>query len=141
VLPSVAPQLLKQRKENASGDPRSLRHRRETDLDPESLTRWSLLVAWSRFEHKADDKYSHHRPASAVSGDSEFGSTLASISVSNMPKNPPPPICTKCSKPMQYLLRKNIGGRRFQCPDCEGCDLMRSSNVAKIPTGESRPLK
>ena len=72
---------------------------------------------------------------SAVSGDSEFGSTLAFISVSNMPKNPPPPICTKCSKPMQFLPRKNIGGRRFQCPDFEDCDPVRSS-VAKLPTGE-----
>jgi hypothetical protein len=92
----------------------------------------------SRSEHKADDKSSHHRPASAVSGDSEFGSALAFTKVSIMPKNTPPPICRKCSKPMQFLLRKNIGGRRFQCLDCD--DPMRSPGVALL-TGELRPLK
>jgi hypothetical protein len=26
------------------------------------------------------------------------------------------------AKPMRFLLRKNIGGRKFQCLDCEGDD-------------------
>jgi hypothetical protein len=47
----------------------------------------------------------------------------------------------KCRKPMQFLLRKNIGGRKFQCLYCEGDDPMRSPEVAKLVTGELRPLK
>jgi hypothetical protein len=62
-------------------------------------------------------------------------------SESIMPKNPPPPICTKCRRPMQFLLRKNIGGRKFQCLNCEGDDPLRSAEVAKLLTGELRPLK
>jgi hypothetical protein len=56
-----------------------------------------------------------------------------------MPKNTPPPICPKCKKPLRFLLRKNIGGRKFQWLDCEGDD--RSSDVAKLLTGELRPLE
>jgi hypothetical protein len=58
-----------------------------------------------------------------------------------MPKNTPPPFCPKCRKPMLFLLRKHIGGRKFQCLDCEGDDPLRSPDVAKLLTGELRPLK
>jgi hypothetical protein len=47
----------------------------------------------------------------------------------------------KCHKPMQFLLRKNIGGRKFQCLYCEGDDPMRLPEVAKLLTAELRPLK
>jgi hypothetical protein len=42
---------------------------------------------------------------------------------------------------MQFLLRRNIGGRKFQCLDCEGDDPLRSAEVVKLMTGELRPLK
>jgi hypothetical protein len=58
-----------------------------------------------------------------------------------MPKNTPPPLCPKCCKPMQFLLRRNIGGRKFQCLDCAGEDPLRSPEVAKLLTGELRPLE
>jgi hypothetical protein len=35
-----------------------------------------------------------------------------------MPKNPPPPDCPKCSKPMRFMLVKT-GGRKFRCVDCD----------------------
>jgi hypothetical protein len=69
-------------------------------------------------------------PATAVFGD------CRSVAVSVMPKNPPPPACPKCKKPMQFLLCKNIGGRRFQCLDCEGNDPLQSIDVAKLLRGE-----
>jgi hypothetical protein len=47
----------------------------------------------------------------------------------------------ECSKPHAFLLRKNVGGRKFQCPDCEGDDPLRLPDVAKLLTGELRPLK
>jgi hypothetical protein len=56
-----------------------------------------------------------------------------------MPKNSPPPVCPKCKKPMRFLLRKNIGGRKFQCLDCAGNDPLRSPEVAKLLIGELRP--
>jgi hypothetical protein len=41
---------------------------------------------------------------------------------------------------MQFLARKNdIGGRKFQCPRCEGDDPLRSPVVAKLLSGELRP--
>jgi hypothetical protein len=58
-----------------------------------------------------------------------------------MPKNTPPPTCPKCRKPMQFLLRRNIGGRKFQCLDCDGDDPLQSTAVAKLLEGELRPLK
>jgi hypothetical protein len=42
---------------------------------------------------------------------------------------------------MQFLLRKNIGGRKFQCPCCEGNDPLQSAEVAKLLTEELRPSK
>lgn len=56
-----------------------------------------------------------------------------------MPKNPPPPICPKCRKAKHFLVHKT-GGRKFQCLDCEGDDPLRSPELAKLPTGELRPL-
>jgi Natural resistance-associated macrophage protein len=35
-----------------------------------------------------------------------------------MPKNPPPSTCSKCNKPMRFMLVK-MGGRKFRCIDCD----------------------
>jgi hypothetical protein len=48
-----------------------------------------------------------------------------------MPKNPPPPTCSKCNKPMRFMPAK-MGGRKFRCIDCEVPDLL---------SGELRPPK
>jgi hypothetical protein len=56
-------------------------------------------------------------------------------SVRVMPKNTLPPICPKCAKPMRFLLKKT-GGRTF-----DGDDPLRSADVAKLLTGELRPLE
>jgi hypothetical protein len=57
-----------------------------------------------------------------------------------MPKNSPPPTCPKCKKPMRFLLHKT-GGRKFQCLDCAVEDPLHSPEVAKLLTGELRPLE
>jgi hypothetical protein len=41
---------------------------------------------------------------------------------------------------MQFLLRKT-GGRKFQRLDCAGGDPLRCPDVAKLLTGELRPLE
>jgi hypothetical protein len=41
---------------------------------------------------------------------------------------------------MRFLLRK-FGGRKFQCLDCDGGDPLRSQEVAKLLSGELRPLQ
>ena len=58
-----------------------------------------------------------------------------------MPRNVPPPACPKCRKPMQFLPRKTLGGRKFQCPNCEGDNALQPLDVAKPLTGEVQPLK
>jgi hypothetical protein len=57
-----------------------------------------------------------------------------------VPKNTLPPLCPKCEKPVRFLLRKT-GGRKFQCLDCEGDDPFRAPEVAKLLTGELKPLQ
>jgi hypothetical protein len=54
-----------------------------------------------------------------------------------MPKNPPPPSCPKCHRPMSFML-VTTGGRKFRCTGCEAADPLRSPEVAKILTGELR---
>jgi hypothetical protein len=39
----------------------------------------------------------------------------------HMPKNSPPPTCSKCGKPMHFMLVKS-GGRKFRCIHCDGPD-------------------
>ena len=55
-----------------------------------------------------------------------------------MPKNPP--TCPKCRKP-KHLVPVKIGGRKFLCLDCSGRDPMRSPEIARLLSGELRPLK
>ncbi len=40
---------------------------------------------------------------------------------------------------MNFLLAKT-GGRKFQCFNCDGEDPLRSPDIAKLLTGELRPL-
>jgi len=58
-----------------------------------------------------------------------------------MPKNTPPPVCPKCRKPKRFLLNKATGGRKFQCLDCDGEDPLKSPEIAKLLTGELKPLE
>jgi len=55
-----------------------------------------------------------------------------------MLENSAPPTCPKCRKCMLFLLRKDIGGRKFQCLDCEGDDPLKS-NALKWISGELKP--
>src|ERR1700731_3078052 len=55
-----------------------------------------------------------------------------------MPKNPPPPTCSKCNKPMRFMLVK-MGGRKFRCIDCDVPGPLQLQEVKKILTGELRP--
>jgi hypothetical protein len=41
---------------------------------------------------------------------------------------------------MHFLIAKT-GGRKFQCLDRDGDDPLRSSDVAKLLTGELRPVE
>jgi hypothetical protein len=54
-----------------------------------------------------------------------------------MPKNSPPPACSKCGKPMRFVLVKT-GGRKFRCIDCDVEDPLKSPEVTKLLTGELR---
>jgi hypothetical protein len=40
---------------------------------------------------------------------------------------------------MRLLLRRNIGGRKFQCLDCDGGDPLLSREVAQLLTNELGP--
>ena len=42
----------------------------------------------------------------------------------HMPKNLPPPTCSKCGKPMRFMLVET-GGRKFRCNDCDVPDPLR----------------
>jgi hypothetical protein len=52
-----------------------------------------------------------------------------------MPKNSPAPTCSKCGKPMHFMLVRT-GGRKFRCIDCDVPDLLRLPEVAKLLKGE-----
>ena len=47
--------------------------------------------------------------------------------------------CPKCHKPMTLVLVKT-GGRKLTCLDCDGEDPLKSPQVAKLLTGELKPL-
>ncbi len=57
-----------------------------------------------------------------------------------MPKNPPPPSCPKCRKPMHFIIVKT-GGRKFQCVQCDGVDPMRMPDIQAWITSELQPPK
>ena len=48
--------------------------------------------------------------------------------------------CPRCHKPMRLALAKT-GGRKLMCLDCEGDDPLKSSEVARLLTGELKPLE
>ena len=64
--------------------------------------------------------------------------TTALESETTMPKNPPPPACSKCNKPMHFMLVRT-GGRKFRCIDCDVPDPLRLPEVTKLLTGELQP--
>ena len=64
--------------------------------------------------------------------------TTAPESETTMPKNPPPPACSKCNKPMQFMLVRT-GGRKFRCIDCDVPDPLRLPEVTKLLAGELQP--
>jgi hypothetical protein len=76
-------------------------------------------------------------PASAVIGDREFGNAPASQEEHSVPKNPKPPQCPKCYKPMHFMLVKT-GGRKFRCIDCDVPDPLHLPEVAKLLKGALR---
>jgi hypothetical protein len=55
-----------------------------------------------------------------------------------MPKNPPPPACPKCSKPMHFIVVKT-GGRRFRCINCDGVDPIRMCDIQSWIKSEQPP--
>lgn len=54
-----------------------------------------------------------------------------------MPKNSPPPICSRCGKPLRFMLVKT-GGRKFRCFDCDVPDPLQLPEVANLLAGELR---
>jgi hypothetical protein len=48
--------------------------------------------------------------------------------------------CPKCRKPMRLMLAK-AGTRKLMCLDCDGEDPLKSPEVAKLLTGELKPLE
>ena len=50
------------------------------------------------------------------------------------------PACPKCHKPMRLALAK-AGTRKLMCLDCDGEDPLKSPEVAKLLTGELKPLQ
>jgi hypothetical protein len=63
---------------------------------------------------------------------------LSPDEVSAMAKNPLPPPCPKCRKPMRFMIAKT-GGRKFQCIDCDGGDPLQSPAVTRLLNGALRP--
>jgi hypothetical protein len=59
---------------------------------------------------------------------------------SDVNRAPGKDLCPKCRKPMRFLLRKT-GGRKFKCLECDGDDPLRSPDIAKLLSGELRPLE
>ena len=55
-----------------------------------------------------------------------------------MPKNPPPPACPNCNKPMHFIVVKT-GGRKFRCINCDGVDPMRLSDMQSWIKNELQP--
>jgi hypothetical protein len=55
-----------------------------------------------------------------------------------MPKNPSPPTCLKCRKPMKFMLVKS-GGRKFRCINCDIPDPLQLPEVEKLLSGALRP--
>jgi hypothetical protein len=51
-----------------------------------------------------------------------------------MLKNPPLSTCSKCNKPMRFMLVK-MGGRKFRCIDCDVPDPLHLPEVTKLLTG------
>jgi hypothetical protein len=52
-----------------------------------------------------------------------------------MPKNSPPPGCSKCGKPKHFMLVQT-GGRKFRCIDCDVPDPLNQPQVTRLLTGE-----
>ena len=48
--------------------------------------------------------------------------------------------CPRCRKPMRVALGKT-GTRKPMCLDCDGEDPLKSPEVAKLLTGELKPLE
>jgi hypothetical protein len=80
----------------------------------------------------------YRRPAFRLLSVTESVALPPDSGVRYMPKNPPPPTCSKCRKPMHFMLVKT-GGRKFRCVDCDVPDPLRLPEVAKLLTGELRP--
>ena len=55
-----------------------------------------------------------------------------------MPKNTPPPTCTKCGKAMRFILVKS-GGRKFRCVDCDVPDPLQLPEMEKLLSGALEP--
>jgi hypothetical protein len=57
-----------------------------------------------------------------------------------VPKNPQPPSCPKCRKPLHFMVVKT-GGRKFRCIACDGVDPLRMSDIQAWIKGELQPPK
>jgi hypothetical protein len=123
------------------------------DHPPNFLGMWAILTNKVRLAPRHAGSIID--PSSAVFGDREFGSaparwsrladqidrddaTTAPELETTMPKNPPPSTCSKCNKPMRFMLVK-MGGRKFRCIDCDVPDPLQLPEVTKLLTGALRP--
>jgi hypothetical protein len=93
-------------------------------LDVSSKRRDQALIMALRWSRLADQI------------DRDAATTAPELEIS-VPRNPPPATCSKCDKPMRFMLVKN-GGRKFRCIDCDGPDPLRLPEVTKLLEGELR---
>src|ERR1700730_5049986 len=95
----------------------------------------TLDVSFKRRDQALIMALRRSRPADQIDRDD---ATTAPELETTMPKNPPPPTCSKCNKPMRFMLVK-MGGRKFRCIDCDVPGPLQLQEVKKILTGELRP--
>jgi hypothetical protein len=67
------------------------------------------------------------------------------VAKDTMPKNPPPPTCSKCSRPMHFMPVKT-GGRKFRCINCDVADPLKlpegrrvEADQIKVAMSETEP--
>jgi len=84
----------------------------------------SLLV-----QHFPNEESTNILPVPSIMASSMPVSWNRSSSEHPTAKNSPPPTCTKCGKPMRFMLVKT-GGRKFRCIDCDIPNLVCAENLS-----------
>jgi hypothetical protein len=75
----------------------------------------------------------------ATSGQLSVKGVVPRLTVRIMCKNPQPPICPKCHKPVHFLIAGT--GLKFQCVNCDDVDPIQLSDIQALIASELQPPK